>query len=136
MTTFLHVFLFFCIFFSVFFILSFVFYTIYFVFVKKMKRIKNYTRHFKQHSVFVRLFFDFPRQFILDKLTLDPNVFKEYGLHLLCGEQGSGKTMLMNYLIKKYKRIYPRLKVRTNFAHVDQDFELNSWEDLTLNTNG
>lgn len=55
---------------------------------------------------------------------------------MLCGEQGSGKTMLMNYLVKKYKAIYPRVKVRTNFNHKDQDFELLSWEDLTLDTNG
>lgn len=57
-------------------------------------------------------------------------------MHLLCGEQGSGKTTLMAYLIRKYRYMYPRLKVRTNFNCTFQDFPLNSWKDLTLDTNG
>ena len=108
----------------------------YFRFFKKIKPIKDEKRKYKQHSFARRILIDLPYRFILDKFTMDPNTFQEYGLHLLCGEQGSGKTMLMNYLIKKYKFIYPRLKVRTNFNHKDQDFQLTDWKELTLDTNG
>lgn len=118
------------------FIFSSLIWFCYFRFIKKVKPIKSERRNYKTGFFLKRFFIDFPRQFIYDKLTLDPNTFQEYGMHLLCGEQGSGKTTLMAYLIRKYKYIYPRLKVRSNFNCSMQDFELNSWKDLTLNTNG
>lgn len=108
----------------------------YFRVFKKVRPIKNETKRFKQHGFLRSLLIDFPYRFVHDKLTIDPNTFSEYGLHLLCGEQGSGKTMLMSYLIRKYKTIYPKLKVRTNFNCIYEDFALNTWEELTLNTNG
>lgn len=109
---------------------------LYFKCFKKYNRIKDRRRTFKTHSFLRRIFIDFPYRFIHDKFTIDPNTFQEYGLYMICGEQGCGKTMLMNYLIKKFKHIYPDLKVRTNFNHKDQDFELTHWSELTLNTNG
>ena len=103
---------------------------------KGIKRIKNEKGKFKVHSILRRLFIDFPKQYAHDLMTIDPNTFKEYGMHLLCGEQGSGKTTLMAYLIRKYKTIYPRVKVRSNFSCTMQDYPLTSWEELTLDTNG
>jgi hypothetical protein len=97
---------------------------------------KNFKRRFKCHGVLRRLFIDFPKQFSHDLLTIDPNTFAEYGMHLLCGEQGSGKTTLMAYLVRKYKTIYPRLVVRSNFSCSMQDYELKDWRELTLDTNG
>lgn len=104
--------------------------------LKGVKPIKNEKGHYKEHFFLRRLFIDFPKQFAYDRLTIDPNTFKEYGLHLLCGCQGSGKTTLMAYLIRKYKTIYPRVKVRSNFDCTMQDFPLTTWEELTLDTNG
>ena len=118
------------------FIFSSLIWFFYFRFIKKVKPTKSELRNYKTGFFLKRLFIDFPKQFIYDKLTLDPNTFQEYGMHLLCGEQGSGKTTLMAYLIRKFKFIYPRLKVRTNFNCTFQDFPLNSWKDLTLDTNG
>lgn len=102
----------------------------------KIKRIKDERREYKQHNIFVRLLWDLPKQFIYDKFTIDPNTFSEYGLHLFCGEQGSGKTITMAYMIRRLKHIYPRLKVRTNFDCIYQDFSLTDWRELSLNTNG
>ena len=103
---------------------------------KGIKRIKNEKGKFKVHCKLRRLFIDFPKQYAHDLMTIDPNTFREYGMHLLCGEQGSGKTTLMAYLIRKYKTIYPRVKVRSNFSCTMQDYPLTSWEELTLDTNG
>ncbi len=103
---------------------------------KGIKRIKDEQRKLKEHGILRRLFIDFPKQFAYDFMTIDPNTFREYGMHLLCGEQGSGKTTLMAYLVRKYKTIYPKLKVRSNFSCTMQDYELTSWEELTLDTNG
>lgn len=118
------------------FIFSSLIWFCYFRLIKKVKPIKNECRRYKTGFIFKRLFWDFPRQLVNDILTIDPNTFKEYGMHLLCGEQGSGKTTLMAYLIRKYKYVYPRVKVRSNFDCTLQDYELKSWKDLTLNTNG
>ena len=101
-----------------------------------IKRIKDERGKFKRHCKLRRLFIDFPKQYAHDLMTIDPNTFREYGMHLLCGEQGSGKTTLMAYLIRKYKTIYPRVKVRSNFSCTMQDYSLTSWEELTLDTNG
>lgn len=101
-----------------------------------VKRIKDERGKFKEHNFLIKLFIDFPKQFAYDFMTIDPNTFKEYGMHLLCGEQGSGKTTLMAYLVRKYKTIYPRLKVRSNFSCAMQDYELTDWRELTLDTNG
>lgn len=103
---------------------------------KGIKPIKNEKGFYREHGVLRRLFIDFPKQFAHDLITIDPNTFKVYGMHLLCGEQGSGKTTLMAYLIRKYKTIYPRVKVRSNFSCTMQDFALTTWEELTLDTNG
>lgn len=109
---------------------------LYWRFIGKIKPIKNEKRRFREHSVIRRIFIDFPKQLAHDLITIDPNTFKEYGMHLLCGEQGSGKTTLMAYLVRKYKTIYPRVIVRSNFSCSMQDYELTSWEELTLDTNG
>lgn len=117
------------------FIFTTIFFCIYYR-INGIKRIKDERGKFKVHSILRRLFIDFPKQYAHDLMTIDPNTFKEYGMHLLCGEQGSGKTTLMAYLIRKYKTIYPRLKVRSNFSCTMQDYDLTSWEELTLDTNG
>ena len=109
---------------------------LYWRFVKHIKPIKNEKRRYKEHSIIRRIFVDFPKQLAHDLITIDPNTFTEYGMHLLCGEQGSGKTTLMAYLVRKYKTIYPRVIVRSNFSCSMQDYELTSWEELTLDTNG
>lgn len=112
--------------------------TVFCIYYKKngVKRIKDERGKFKEHNFFRKLFIDFPKQFAYDYMTIDPNTFREYGMHLLCGEQGSGKTTLMAYLVRKYKTIYPRLKVRSNFSCTMQDYELTDWRELTLDTNG
>lgn len=109
---------------------------LYWRYVKHLEPIKDEKRRFKQHNFLVRLFIDFPKQLAYDRITIDPNTFQEYGMHLLCGEQGSGKTTLMAYLVRKYKQIYPRVIVRSNFSCSMEDYSLTSWEQLTLDTNG
>ncbi|MDE6797654.1 MAG: ATP-binding protein, partial [Ruminococcus sp.] len=109
---------------------------LYWRFIRKINPIKNEKGTFRQHGIIRRIFIDFPKQLAHDLITIDPNTFKEYGMHLLCGEQGSGKTTLMAYLVRKYKTIYPRVIVRSNFSCSIQDYELTSWEELTLDTNG
>ena len=61
---------------SPFIISMFVFY-LYFRIVKKMRLPKCELNTVRKRSFFVRLLYDFPKRFILDRFTLNPNVFKE-----------------------------------------------------------
>lgn len=118
------------------FIISTALWWLYYVVIKKKPIIKCELGKYKEHSKLRRLFIDFPQRLALDRIETDPNTFKEYGMHLVCGEQGSGKTTCCAYLARKMKKQYPKLKIRSNFECKIQDFPLTDWKELTLDTNG
>lgn len=118
------------------FIISTALWWLYYVVIKKKPIIKSELGKYKEHSKLRRLFIDFPQRLALDRIETDPNTFKEYGMHLVCGEQGSGKTTCCAYLARKMKKQYPKLKIRSNFECKIQDFPLTDWKQLTLDTNG
>ncbi|GHV41274.1 hypothetical protein FACS189490_07840 [Clostridia bacterium] len=89
-----------------------------------------------RHSIIRRLYFDLPRRFWLDRFNVDPNEFKEQGLHLFCGEQGSGKTTAVVELLTRLQARYPKLIVRTNFGYSRQASEIGDWRGLVKNNNG
>ena len=90
---------------------------VHFIFAKlKFKtRIENLTRIYPEKSKFKIFFIEFPRAFWRDFFCSDPNIFPYYGLNLICGDQGCGKTITMCYLIRKWSYEFPKLRVRTNF---------------------
>lgn len=118
------------------FIISTALWWLYYVVIKKKPIIKCELGKYKEHSKLRRLFIDFPQRLALDRIETDPNTFKEYGMHLVCGEQGSGKSTCCAYLARKMKKQYPKLKIRSNFECKIQDFPLTDWKQLTLDTNG
>lgn len=113
-----------------------VFYYFYFRFIKKMKRVKPYYEVYHERNAFLKIFVDFPRQLVLDYFNHEPYDFEEYGIHMVCGTQGSGKTITAVYLLRKWKRIYPELKLYTNSALSFEDGELTHWKQLVKNNNG
>lgn len=82
------------------------------------------------------IFYLFPRQFAYDYLNQDPNAFGEFGVHMVTGEQGSGKTMTVVYLLQKWSSQYPRLKIYTNMAYKYEDGTLETWKQLIDRNNG
>lgn len=112
-------------------------YYIYFRFVRKMSpKVAKYTQRPKKIGIFRRLFIDFPKQFILDRLNADPDEFDMYGFHLFVGEQGSGKTVSVAEFLRRIKLKYPQAKIATNFEYKYQDSSIASWKDLIFNNNG
>lgn len=112
-------------------------YYIYFRFIKKIKiPVKEFVSEVKHVSFFKRLFIDFPRQFVHDRLTANPNEFGLYGFHLFVGEQGSGKTVATAEFLRRIKREYPLCKIATNFEYKNEDSQINNWKDLIFNNNG
>lgn len=118
------------------FLVSFCISWLYYRYRRQMVPIPDATCKYKDTNILKKVFVDFPRRVALDKLQTDPNTFPIYGMHLVCGCQGSGKTTLVAYLVRKYKKMYPRCKVVSNFSCKMQDAELKDWRQLTLDTNG
>lgn len=102
----------------------------------KGQRIKKSESVYRKPSVVKRLFYDFPRQLVDDMFSRDPNEFREYGLHMFCGEQGSGKTISVVHILQLLKKKYPRVKIRTNMNYKYQDGTIEHWKDLVKNENG
>jgi ATP-dependent Clp protease ATP-binding subunit ClpX len=117
-------------------LLSFVFWFIYWVFIKKVRIKKGKYSYVGYGSFLKRLFIDFPKQLIIDWLKRDPDFFREYGIHIVAGEQGSGKTITVAYMLMRFQKMYPKLKVKTNFNYVYQDGEINHWHDVIASENG
>ena len=93
-------------------------------------------RHMNHGSFFKRLFVQFPKAFINDLFNRDPDFFKPYGVHMIAGKQGSGKTVTVTYLLLKYKDMYPQLRIKTNFNYRYEDGAIEHWKDLVNSNNG
>ncbi|WP_312700565.1 ATP-binding protein [Sedimentibacter sp.] len=65
----------------------------------------------------------------------DPYDFHEYGLHMFCGCQGSGKTTAIVHKLIQLKKRYPKCLIRTNMNYKHEDAEIKHWKDLVSNSN-
>lgn len=111
---------------------------IYFIYyrIKGYKPLPSHLGKWKEPNILYKLFVQLPCQIVLDYYTLDPDIFKEYGFYMVVGEQGSGKSMTMAYLIQKWQTIYPKLKVISNMGYRYEDTKLVDLSQLSLDTNG
>lgn len=113
------------------------FFPYYFTYKKKRYVIdlpKPYT--FKKDSFLKKIFFQFPQRLALDRFDDDPNRFRDYGISICVGEQGSGKTITACYLLQEWRKKYPRIKIYTNMCYEYEDDSLSSWTDLLIHNNG
>lgn len=102
----------------------------YYKVIKKLSFPVNIS-NYKPISIFKRIFVQFPQQFWLDRFNRLPGEFLEYGLHLVCGEQGSGKTTtVVDLLLNRWQEQYPLLKVYTNLDYSLEDGKIEHWKDL------
>ena len=119
------------------FIIGFIGWNIYFRKVKGIHPKQGGTvRRVGHGSKLKRIFWDFPRQFVLDSLMRDPDEFREYGFHMICGEQGSGKTVSVAYMLRRMQRMYPKLVVKTNFGYKLEQKAITHWHDIVDSNNG
>lgn len=95
----------------------------------------NYGR-IREYSILRKLFIEVPRRFILDKYNKEPNYFEHCGIHMFCGEQGSGKTISAVQMILKLQKRYPLAKTITNFGLTTENDTLEKWQQLLDYNNG
>ena len=94
------------------------------------------TQIYKKPNLLKTILIDLPKTFMRDLSTNNPNEFKTYGLHFIVGEQGCGKTITMNYLIRKFKHEYPKLLIKTNFDCSAAKERIHTFSDIDDHGNG
>ena len=119
------------------FAFSYFYHFLHYRLIKKLKVPRSEFPPYRPPSIFHRLFWMFPKQLIDDLFSRDPDEFKEHGLHMFCGEQGAGKTTaVVELLLMRLSKKYPRSKIRTNMSYKHQHGEIKHWKDLVQNDNG
>lgn len=109
---------------------------LYFYFVKNMRFKEGDYQYVGYGSILKRIVIDFPRQFVLDAFNRDPDNFREYGVHIIAGKQGSGKSITLTYMLLRYQQMYPKLKIKTNYYYEFENAHIGHWKDVVNGTNG
>lgn len=104
--------------------------------IKGFKRQKFLGRKINRGSKLKRLYVDFPKQLVDDNFNKNPNDLDVNGVHLICGEQGSGKSMCAVEMLLRFKERYPFVKVRSNIDLSFQDSQIEDWKQLVFDNNG
>ena len=119
-------------------ILIYILFLLYFRIFKKMKPKKSLFRgkQEKEPNILKKIFWLFPKQLAYDTITRDPDEFNEFGIHIVIGEQGSGKSMTAIYLLEQWKQKYLKMKTYTNMGYKYEDGELSHWKELIERKNG
>lgn len=105
--------------------------------IKKMplpKRREPPTNH--KRNFFLRLFWDFPKRFVLDRLTQDPDRYKNTAIIIFEGEQGSGKTIAAVQYIYEEMRKYPLAQFSANIDVKGQTELLEDIDQILETDNG
>lgn len=118
------------------FIFSLLGHFLYYYFVKNMRFKEGEYRYVGYGSKLKRLIIDFPRQLVIDRFNRDPDKFTEYGVHIIAGKQGSGKSITLTYMLRRYQEMYPRIKIKTNYYYEFEDARIGHWKDIIDGTNG
>lgn len=103
---------------------------------KGFRRLKGSYKYVGYGNFFKKIFYEFPKQYVYDSITRNPDEFRDFGFHMICGKQGTGKTITLVYLLLRYQKMYPKLKVDTNMYYKYQDKQINSWKDIVFTDNG
>lgn len=91
---------------------------------------------YKENNIFKKLFIEFPKQFIQDIFNKKDYEFNEYGIHMICGEQGSGKTITLIYILNKWRKKYPKCKIATNLNYKYENDVLENYKNVINRSNG
>lgn len=123
------------------FVVSLVVWFVYYRFVKKMKIPKRTIKkkppkYTAKRSIFLRIFVDFPGRFVLDRLTRNPDGFDTYGIHIFCGEQGSGKSIAAVHFIKMISERNPGAMIEANIDLDCAEFTIEDSDDIIGVNNG
>lgn len=98
------------------------------------KRIKPPT--YQRRSVLLRLFWDLPNRIVSDIYTQNPDRYKDTGIIIFEGEQGSGKTIAAVEYIFTQMQKYPCAQFNANIDVKGQTELLDGLEKIINSDNG
>ena len=104
--------------------------------VKKRKIPKTGQIKQRRPNLIWSFLFHVPRRYVLDLLDREEGYFHPKGIHIFCGEQGSGKSIAAVEMMLRLKKQYPHSKMITNFEVKGEDDTLDDWRKLINYTNG
>lgn len=119
----------------IFIVVCFIWYLI-FTIRDKRKMVPSGKHPVKYKGILYNIFVEAPRRFMLDKFERERDQFPYKGIHMFCGEQGSGKTISCVEKMLKMQKEYPKSKMISNFGIEGENDELNDWHQLLDYTNG
>ncbi|MCM1328078.1 MAG: zonular occludens toxin domain-containing protein [Ruminococcus sp.] len=90
----------------------------------------------RKRNFFVRLFWDLPKRFVLDRLTQDPDRYNNTAIIIFEGEQGSGKTIAAVQYIYEELRKYPLAQFSANIDVKGQTDLLQDIDQIINSDNG
>ena len=87
-------------------------------------------------NLLIKLFYELPKQFVVDLFNKQPDFFPYQGLVIFEGRQGTGKSISMIEYLMRMQFEYPKCKVITNMAYKNENDVLKGWEMLMDYKNG
>ena len=85
-----------------------------------------------------KIFYLFPKMFVHDLFTLNPDAFPmdKTGLVIFEGAQGSGKSVGAVWYLDYLKKNYPKLQITSNIGLSFADTRFDDWQDIVFKGNG
>lgn len=87
-------------------------------------------------TLFRKIFFNLPRQFISDIFAREPGFFPYQGCVVFTGRQGAGKTVALVQFMRDMQNTYPAVQVITNLGYKYENAVLDDWRPLITYKNG
>lgn len=112
--------------------MSYIYTLILFLMLMRISKIRLFLLHLKDFLKWK--YVDFKRN--LAKKKSGVREFKEYGLKVYTGRQGSGKTVSLVSRANELRDLYPKALIYSNFAYKYADGQLTSLNDLLTIRNG
>lgn len=110
---------------------------VYYHFIKKMPiPRRREPPSSRKRNFIVRLFWDFPKRFVLDRLTQDPDRYSNTAIIIFEGEQGSGKTIAAVQYIYEELRKFPLAQFSANIDVKGQTELLQDINQIIESNNG
>ncbi len=94
-------------------------------------------RRYRPRSFFLKkVFWDTPRQLVIDQANRPPDFFPHQGCIIFTGRQGRGKSVSMVHQALTLKGLYRKAKLIDNINIKGHDDELKHWRQLIDYKNG
>ena len=91
---------------------------------------------YRKRSALLKLFWDFPNKFVDDLYKQNPDRYKDTGIIIFEGEQGSGKTIAAVHYIFEQMEKYPCAQFNANIDVKGQTELLDGLEKIISSDNG